>query len=71
MRETDLVSNLAVVLENVVVLETLCGCDLLCDGEYISEIFVGQLVELLRVVYVDVEARCKVLVNGWDGLGKG
>lgn len=47
---TNLVSEFAVVLQDVVVLGTRCQSDLLGDWEHIGQIFVRKLVELFGMI---------------------
>ena len=46
-----LMGNLAIVLEDVVVLDALRDCYLLRDGEYISEMLIRKFMELLCMVW--------------------
>ena len=52
-----LVGDPAVVLENVVVGDTLSKCDLLGDGENVGQVLVWKLMKLLGVVCVEMSVR--------------
>lgn len=50
-----LVSDSSIVLQNVVVACIDCLCDLLCDGQDLCELVVGDVVEFCAVVLGDDE----------------
>jgi len=45
----DLMRNASIVLQDVVVLDTLGNRDLLCDGKNLDELVVGNVVQLCAV----------------------
>jgi hypothetical protein len=53
----DLMSHTSIVLQNVVVLSIYCLSDLLCDGQDLGELVVGDVVEFCAVVFGDDELR--------------
>lgn len=50
-----LMSNPSIVLQDVVVGCIDCLCDLLCDGQDLCELVVGDVVEFCAVVFGDDE----------------
>lgn len=47
----DLVGNTPIILENIVILDTLSYCNLLGDGHSIGQVFIWQFVQFLCMVY--------------------
>jgi hypothetical protein len=53
----DLMSHTSIVLQDVVVLSVYRLSDLLCDGQDLGELVVGDIVEFCAMVFGDDELR--------------
>jgi hypothetical protein len=63
----DLMSHTPIVLQNVIVLSVHCLSDLLCDGQDLGELVVGDIVEFCAVVFGDDELGEMVRGDGNEG----